>query len=385
MSTLATLLGGGGGGDNTASSSGISLAKDGYIITTSQDLIMPADLTIKVIAIGAGGSGGNYAVASSYSATGGGAGGCCIKTFDVSQNEVLSIVIGANSTVYAYGNQHGGAPQAPAVNGLDGGATTVTNGNESIVLTANGGSGGVCYSGTGEIAGGAGGTATGGDFNYTGGRGGTITDASLTLRSVTGGGAVNFFGSNDCNGGDITVDTTVYYNATGGGSPFSSGSSITTNVAGANQKYTGGGGFSAPANDSDVGGAPFVVNIGIPHASAFSTSFLTTTTPSSTLTVGSGVNGYTGLGSNATGGFFAGAGASIHSSYTRGIDGGPFSGGGGVCCYGNNYAIRGTGGLYGGGAGACGSNANSTGSTQYYAGNSGGGAGAVIILIEKVL
>ena len=386
MRNLTALLGGGGGGggDNTTSSSGISLAKDGYIITTSQDVIMPANLTVKVIAIGAGGSGGAYA-GTSFSATGGGAGGCCIKTFNVSQNEILSISIGAGSSQYAYGGQHGGAAQTPLASGVDGGATTVTNGDGSIVLTANGGSGGNAATASGTIAGGAGGTATGGDFNYTGGRGGTITDASLAIRSVTGGGAVNFFGSNDCNGGDITVDTTVYYNATGGGSPFSSGSSITTDGAMVNQTITGGGGFSAPADNSVTGGSSFTVNIGIPHASAFSTSFLTSATPNSTLTIGGGVQGYVNTGSNITGGFFAGAGASIGSSYTRGIDGGPFSGGGGVCCYGNQYAVRGTGGLYGGGAGACGSNAYSSNSTQYYAGNTGGGAGAVFILIEKVL
>jgi len=144
--------------------------------TGSHTWTAPADCTVVIQAVGAGGSGGGISKDDTdnmeVAVSGGSGGGYSRKKVSLSSGDVLSFTVGA-----------GGATEFLNDNGTDntgnaGGATTVTGPN-SLSLTANGGSGG---SGRRVTSGDltfatqpTGGTASGGDLNVTGTAGTNVT------------------------------------------------------------------------------------------------------------------------------------------------------------------------------------------------------------------
>jgi len=173
-----------------------------YDFFSSTDFTVPDSGNYLIIAIGAGGSGGALRNAPNpifSRATGGAAGGTCIKLVSLTASDVYSIVIGAG----------GLGVSTPSV-GNSGGNTTVIGTNVS--LTASGGENGAVDS----LA--IGGTATGGDLNYSGGNGGSYTISSIARSGATGGGAPGLNGTGG-HGGDVTSSTSTG-TYTGGGSAF---------------------------------------------------------------------------------------------------------------------------------------------------------------------
>lgn len=173
-----------------------------YDFFSSTNFTVPDSGNYLIIAVGAGGSGGAVRVTPNpvfSRATGGAAGGTCIKLVSLTASDVYSIVIGAG----------GLGVSTPSV-GNPGGNTTVIGTNVS--LTASGGEGGAADS----LA--IGGTASGGDLNYTGGNGGSITISTIGRSGATGGGAPGLNGTGG-HGGDVTSSTSTG-TYTGGGSAF---------------------------------------------------------------------------------------------------------------------------------------------------------------------
>ena len=217
MATLSTLISsasGGGGGLYGGVIMEIPL-------TRSQTFVPPRDGTVNIICIGAGGSGSYCWQPGGTIATGGGAGGLCIKEgLEVTTSSSFTVTIGT-----------GGEPAyaGTANDGNAGGNTTVSGTGLSATLTANGGGAGqegfVTENGA---AGGAGGTASNGDINRTGGAGGSVDAGIVTtanrglLEIATGGGAVAILTATGYAGGSVLLAsggsqvTNDHYLATGG-------------------------------------------------------------------------------------------------------------------------------------------------------------------------
>lgn len=269
----------------------------------------------RLIAVGAGGSGGAVRInALRPLATGGGGGAVCIKDITALAGDTLTFTVGAGGAAI----QGGATPK----NGIAGGNTTVTGPN-SLSLIAGGGAGGVAVTNPDNTAatvlGGAGGAATGGDFNHTGGRGGNISVPSTTNRigGGTGGGGCGLFATGG-RGGDADLIS------------FGDISAFRT-----------GGGFFADAGDLLPGalGLAFTRNAGWFRSGDVSNN------SAGTLGRGIGANTVTGLnvistqllGSGSYSGEIA-AGSAINA------DGFNFQGGGGSNGDGNSSALGGGGG-----------------------------------------
>lgn len=354
-------------------------------LTRSQTFVPPRNGTVNIICIGAGGSGAYCWQATGTIATGGGAGGLCIKEgLDVTTSSSFTVTIGAGgASVYA----------ATVNDGNAGGNTTVSGTGLSATLTANGGGGGkegfITENGA---AGGVGGTASNGDINRTGGAGGTVGAGLVTtanrglIEIATGGGAVAILTSTGYAGGSVTLAsggsqlTNDVYLATGGagiggrgGGVHNLNGNLAHNLVGFNgggANYAGydkmtqydwvangaanisssgfGEAFSFPYKDasligqrSAVGGAGNEsgnrpasgggVNANN-YADVGNTFYTTDQTPS----MGAGGGGYTGNTNGFGGGY-----------------GGAFAGGGGTCQYvaANQTKRTGDGGVGGGGGG----------------------------------
>lgn len=190
------------------------------------------DMEVIIHVLGSSGTGGVAASTGGSNASGAGAGGYAIKRATLKAGVTYTITIGAG------GANNGANANAGRFNGNDGSPTSFVGGTINIV--ANGGKGGASTVTNVAAPGGAGGTATGGDKNYTGGRGGNIAANATVVGAIrmTGGGALNLFGTGNCNGGDLTGTTlsTSIVQSTGGGSCIESGvssNSITTVSTGA--------------------------------------------------------------------------------------------------------------------------------------------------------
>ena len=170
------------------------------VLNQSQTWVPHRNGTVAIYVVGAGGSGGKrQGGVDCGMATGGGAGGFCIKkTLDVTTSGSFTVTIGAGGVAPYSSTQD--------VAGVAGGNSTVAGTGLSATLTSNGGAGGGFISGENNagVAGGAGGTASNGDYNRTGGRGGSV-DANLgsaAVRIGTGGGAVAIKSATGFHGGD---------------------------------------------------------------------------------------------------------------------------------------------------------------------------------------
>jgi len=154
---------------------------------TSQTWTCPVAMEAIVYVIGAGGSGayvGGY-YDQDRNSRGGAAGGCAVSRLSLSAQN-YTITIGS-------GGQH--ADGVGAGNGNAGGNSSFA-GTGITTMTANGGAGGTQATSAQNFTTG-GGTATGGNLmNNTGGGGGPTVTATYR---VSGGGAVNLYGSN-CHG-----------------------------------------------------------------------------------------------------------------------------------------------------------------------------------------
>ena len=197
-----------------------------------------------IIAIGGGGSGGNYV--NSGARSGGGGAGALVRKMVRSALATTPLTINVGA---------GGALATGNSSGNPGGTTTVSNVDLGVSINAGGGSGGGAST-SGTAAGGAGGTGTGGDVNE-GGAGGDATAST----SGAGGGAVGLIG-------DGTPAVTVSTSVGGDGahaltSPvvipgflcgLNGGGAGGTNAAGAAGAAFSGGGGSGGVSDP-VGGA----------------------------------------------------------------------------------------------------------------------------------
>jgi hypothetical protein len=365
MVDIADLFPKSGGG---VGASGVALRR---FFLASGTYTAPEDQEVIIHAIGGGGSGGIgfYYTGCQPSATGGGAGGYSRRKASLSGGDALTITVGAGGAVV-----HGSGPAntASADNGLDGGDTTVTG--PGVSITAGGGAGGVAsLLQTSPLNGGAGGVATGGDVNYEGGRRGNLAAlgslATGTYR-ITGGGAVNLWGLDDCNGGDITITTSANNRrvATAGGSIWGSGEDITS--------------------DTNYGSNPALWDGFIPPNHNVSTAF---TLPDLLIgvfpTIGPLAKGYTTSAYNTTpytGGTGGGTGGMSTAGGISGITAGAFGGGGGVISSQYDFDASGSNGGYGGGGGGTFSAGYYNSATLANRGNSGkGGDGIVVIEVMK--
>lgn len=228
------------------------------IVTTARTWTAPYDCEVAIHAFGGSGTGGAAKGGGlTASATGGGAGARCTKRIKLKAGETLTMTPGAGGLPVIIGS-------AAAVDGNDGGDTTVT-GPHGLNMIAGGGKGGKArsYAGDQLLLGGAGGIATGGDENVTGGRGGNKAAAgSSTYTGCTGGGALPLF-DQGYRGGDILV-AIGNGNSTGGGGVGGNGGDVTG--ASATNVCTGGGGSAGPGGSSASTGAQTAggpeVNIG---------------------------------------------------------------------------------------------------------------------------
>lgn len=146
---------------------------DVIAIQQSQTWSPARDCIAKVVAIGAGGSGGIARENSTIKSSGGAAGGlACLTEIELKSDINYSAVIGAGgTTVFA----------ASSVTGIDGGNTSFIGG--AVNLLAKGGQKGTNKSFDVSIGGGA----SGGDILLKGGDGGIPNNNNVS----TGGGAVN--------------------------------------------------------------------------------------------------------------------------------------------------------------------------------------------------
>lgn len=247
-------------GTNVKTVGGVSILGDGDIeitaflpnfvetITSSRTYTVPKTGKYRIIAVGAGGSGGSVFQngCNIKYATGGGSGGVCIHEVDLALNSTLSVTIGAGVKNSSYN-----------VDGANGGNTIVTNG--AFTLTAGGGNGGKYNTGLNNLLllGGAGGTATGANIsNITGGNGGSIINSGgfEVGGCATGGGGAPLVGNATTRGGNITIlamATGLF--ATGGGSCFFRGGDITTSSStSSNSSSTGGGGTGSNGIDGGL-------------------------------------------------------------------------------------------------------------------------------------
>lgn len=178
---------------------------------------------------------------SGAGASGSGAGGFCQGVRWLTQGDVVTVLLGAGPTGYTPANN-------TAVNGADGGNTTVST-SSMANMVAQGGKGGKATLTGGALLGGDGGDSTGGDLNIKGGRGGNIQNCAAGTNTATGGGSVGLQGLGK-RGGDISGNGTGN-RATGGAGVGGNGGDITTTTS----AYSGGGGAGgdAPASTTTTG------------------------------------------------------------------------------------------------------------------------------------
>ena len=401
MSNFTDFIGGGGGGGGLYGGVIMEIP-----LTRSQTFVPPRNGTVNIICVGAGGGGAYTHGTGGTIATGGGAGGLCIKEgLEVTTSGSFTITIGSGGA---------GKESNSQVNGNDGGNTTVSGTGLSSTLTANGGGGGrsVTFTESGA-AGGTGGTASNGDFNRTGGAGGSVGSGIVTssnrgyLDLSTGGGAVAILTSTGYAGGSFTLAgggtqiTNDHYFASGGAGIGGRGGGVhawSGNLGASLLGFNGGG--------SNYAGYDHVVqydwiSAGTSSAGrgeAFAFPYVGASLIGQSTAIGGagnhGSNAPTNGGgirqsrNNGDGNYFdfeghvnsMGAGGGGYTGNNTGIRsayGGAFAGGGGTTHYANSdlrYARTGDGGVGGGGGGFV----SFASSAQY--GTSGyGGPGMVFI------
>ena len=177
---------------------------------------------------GGGGGGSNNGTSNSRQthdgACGGGAGGFAIGQYTYNGNQ-LRVTIGAGGNGGSSGSNRGHA------SGNAGGASYLYDGN-TILLFTNGGSGG------GQNTGGAGGNATSLLTEGRASSGGSGGNA--TIGNISGGGAVDCFGTGSCSAGNVATLFANPYSNQGNvdaGPPYETGSFT-----------AGGSSFGAPSN-----------------------------------------------------------------------------------------------------------------------------------------
>ncbi len=226
--------------------------------------------------VGGGGGGGGDA------GGGGGGGGQLVhSSFAVSGSATIVVGAGGAGRIGAAG---GAYTVAGAKSGSNGGASTLTN--QSVTLTANGGSGGagcnwtgsVCKSGSIGNDGGSGGSSSGGTISVSGGNGGAGTknsSASAVSQAGTTGGLwqVRSLNSRYGGGGAGAGSSQVASGGAGGGA------TSTTGTPGVGLAGRGGGGAGGNGSDGGRGGSGIVT---LKYALPFATN---TTSVSAQLTV----------------------------------------------------------------------------------------------------
>ncbi len=243
MSTISSLISSSGGGGGLYGG-----VLEEIVLNQSQTWVPPRNGTVSIYVIGAGGSGGKrHGSTDNGMATGGGAGGLCLKeSLDVTTSGSFTVTIGAG----------GVAPYNNTVNqaGVAGGNSTVSGTGLSATLTANGGSGGGFVSGEGNsgVNGGAGGTASNGSYNRTGGRGGNVAGSlgNAAIRVGTGGGAVAIKSATGYNGGDYLngANNAAVFGTGGAGIGGNGGGKIASGTPDAAWGGNGGGANYAALN-----------------------------------------------------------------------------------------------------------------------------------------
>ena len=399
---MAITLGGAGGGGGGLYGGVITEIP----LTRSQTFVPPRNGTVNIICIGAGGSGSYCWQAGGTIATGGGAGGLCIKEgLDVTTSSSFTVTIGAGGA---------GVASNSRVNGNAGGNTTVSGTGLSSTLTANGGGGGqkefVTENGA---AGGTGGTASNGDFNRTGGAGGSVGAGIVTsgnrsyLNLSTGGGAVAILTSTGYAGGSFTLAsggtqiTNDHYLSSGGAGIGGRGGGVHAWSGNLGQNLTGyNGGGSNYAGYDKIDQHDWIPGgtTASGRAEAFAFPYVGASLIGQRTALGGSGNhgsnyplnggGIMQMRNNGDGNYFTfeghtfpmgagGGGYSGSSSAIRAGYGGAFAGGGGTTHYHSSdlrYARSGDGGAGGGGGGFV----SFASSAQY--GTSGyGGPGMVFI------
>lgn len=150
---------------------------------TASTWTVPTGVTsVSILCVGAGGSGGIYRVGSGYTQCGGGGGGGGVRwlnDYAVTPGEQHAVQGGGGGGIQSDPSYYG--TQA----GQNGGNSFFKNTGGSVVLQANGGTGGLVGGGTAAGGGGSGGTGYAGG---TGGKGSSGTSLSHA-RGGQGGGA----------------------------------------------------------------------------------------------------------------------------------------------------------------------------------------------------
>ena len=375
-------------------------------LTRSQTFVPPRNGTVNIICVGAGGGGAYTHGTGGTIATGGGAGGLCIKEgLDVTTSGSFTITIGSGGA---------GKESNSQVNGNDGGNTTVSGTGLSSTLTANGGGGGRSITTTeGGAAGGTGGTASNGDFNRTGGAGGSVGAGIVTsgnrgyLDLSTGGGAVAILTSTGYAGGSFTLAgggtqiTNDHYLSSGGAGIGGRGGGVHEWSGNLGQNLTGynGGGSNYAGYDKidqyDWISAGWSSS---GRGEAFAFPYVGASLIGQRTAIGGagshGSNAPTNGGgirqsrNNADSNYFTfeghtnpvgagGGGYAGNATSNRGAYGGAFAGGGGTTHYYSGdlrYARTGDGGVGGGGGGFVSFASSASSGTSGY-----GGAGMVFI------
>lgn len=225
------------------------------LIRTSGTWTAPASGWATFIAAGPSGSGA-VAVASGATATratGGAAGGWCLKQAYVTAGAAYTITIGL-------GGPAASRTTPGASNGSAGTAATTVSG-PGVSLSAGPGLGGVASTTDGAaVAASAGGTSTGGDINCDGGPSGSIAAISFAGPISTGGGALNPQGRASTRGGNVASVAGSQAYATGAGSVGGDGGDITS---GQGNAASGGGGADGSANVNSGGAAPLLATAGL--------------------------------------------------------------------------------------------------------------------------
>lgn len=236
--------------------------------------VAPVDGLVRFHVAGGCGSGGVAvrAYGSTAAAASGGSGaGYSIKTVYAKAGDSFVLVPGARGSAVLV------STTSSAVNGVDGGASTVTG--PGVSITASGGKGGKAAhvsTGTATAAGQTGGTASGGDFNYTGGSSGTAiattnqaANSNAPAAAATGGAAISYKGI-VTHSGAATANTSAGATNAGDGLAATGGASVGASSGDANavlgagvataiRSTSGGAGVVGPSlsanNSNSLGGS----------------------------------------------------------------------------------------------------------------------------------
>jgi len=208
-------------------------------------------LSVQALVVGGGGGGAN-AINSSRPGPGGGGGGVLEQPIGVTLGTAYAVTVGAGGASQANGSHSllgqvcaaggAGANNTGAIaSAATGAGATSTSVRNASVITPQGFSGGLLFSGFGSPCGGGGGAGSqGGDgANLVSGSGGNGRASSITgsVYLFGGGGGSGSYGGTAGSGG-----------ASGGG-----GGSVTTGVNGSSGASNGGGGGGGGASGSGFG------------------------------------------------------------------------------------------------------------------------------------